>query len=233
MAVRQIGTDVYQISLGYVNAFLIDGGQLTLIDTGVPSSGEKIVKAIQDIGRQPKDLGHILLTHCHFDHTGSLAMLKEATGAQTYMHQADAALLAAGKMMRPVGPAPVWWSKLMFSLLPVGRLNSDCEPIVIDHEIGDGDTLDIGGELQVIHVPGHCAGQLAFLSPRDGGILFAADACMNMAGMGYAPIYEDVEAGERSLEKLAELAFETVGFGHGRSIVGGASDRFRQRWLPA
>ena len=233
MAVRQLCPDVYEIGLGFVNAFLIDAGELTLIDTGIPSSSGKILQAIQEIGKQPGDLRHILLTHCHFDHTGSLATVREATGARTVMHPADADLLRNGQMLRPVTAAPVWWSRLIFSLVPTSRLKADCQPVDIDHEMADGESLDIGDELLAVHVPGHSAGQLAFLWPRDGGVLFAADACMNMSGMGYAPIYEDIEEGKRSLAKLAELEFETAGFGHGRSIIGGASGRFRQRWLPA
>ena len=37
---------------------------------------------------------------------------------------------------------------------------------------------DLDG-LQVIHTPGHCAGQVAFLWPREGGVLFVGDAAAN------------------------------------------------------
>ena len=39
---------------------------------------------------------HILLTHGHFDHVWGAADLRERTGAQVYIHQADADM-AAGK----------------------------------------------------------------------------------------------------------------------------------------
>ncbi|MFQ5922315.1 MAG: MBL fold metallo-hydrolase [Anaerolineales bacterium] len=43
------------MSLGYVNAFLLEGeGGLTLIDTGVPGSEGKISAALRELGRAPQ-----------------------------------------------------------------------------------------------------------------------------------------------------------------------------------
>jgi len=74
------------------------------------------------------------------------------------------------------------------------------------------------------------AAQVAFLWPEQGGVLFAADAAANMLGLGYAPIYEDLEEGRASLAKLASLEFEVACFGHDRAIVAAAARRFRQKW---
>jgi glyoxylase-like metal-dependent hydrolase (beta-lactamase superfamily II) len=43
------------------------------------------------------------------------------------------------------------------------RQHEMMEPVRIDWQIPEGDTLPLAGSLQVIHMPGHCAGQLAFL----------------------------------------------------------------------
>jgi hypothetical protein len=51
-----------------------------------------------------------------------------------------------------------------------------------------------------------------------------------LAENGYAPIYEDFAAGRDSLARLASLDFEVACFGHGRAIVGGAAEHFRQKW---
>src|SRR5215207_10195881 len=99
MTIKQLVPGVYAIPLGPVNAYLIDdsdpspdsGQSLTLIDTGIPGSAEQIMQAVRELGRQPADIRHILVTHCHPDHSGSLAALKAATGADTYMHAEDAA----------------------------------------------------------------------------------------------------------------------------------------------
>jgi glyoxylase-like metal-dependent hydrolase (beta-lactamase superfamily II) len=68
MAVTQIVPGLWQIGLGIVNAFLIEeGGALTLIDTGVPGSDGKIMKAIADIARRAADVRRIVVTHCYPD----------------------------------------------------------------------------------------------------------------------------------------------------------------------
>ena len=68
------------------------------------------------------------------------------------------------------------------------------------------------------------------MSRENGGTLFAADSASNMFGLGYSIIYEDIEIGERSLARLSEYNFERACFGHGNAIVGGAAERFREKW---
>jgi glyoxylase-like metal-dependent hydrolase (beta-lactamase superfamily II) len=96
MAAKLIVEGLWQISLGTVNAFLVDSGELTLIDTGFPDNAGKIVQAVESLGRKPADIRHILVTHCHPDHTGSLAAIKRLTSAPAYMHAADAAMVRKG-----------------------------------------------------------------------------------------------------------------------------------------
>ncbi len=230
MALKQIVPNVYAISLTAVNAFVLktnDG--LILIDTGIPGSAGKILQAVRELGRQPADIRHILVTHCHGDHTGSLAALKKETGAPAFMHPLDAAMVRQGQSMRPAKPPPHLLFQIMVPLLMRGG-NTNIEPAEIEHEIADGDELDFAGDLKVIHVPGHCAGQVAFLWPQHGGVLFAGDVASHMLGLSWAIIYEDFEAGKRSLAKIAALDFEVACFGHGRAIVGGAAEQFRQKW---
>src|SRR5205809_2825696 len=91
---------LWQINLGAVNAFLIDAGDLTLIDTGLPKSDDKIVAAIESTGRNVTDVKHIIVTHCHPDHAGSVAALKRRSGARVYMHAVDAAMVRKGETTR-------------------------------------------------------------------------------------------------------------------------------------
>ncbi len=96
----------------------------------------------------------------------------------------------------------------------------------------DGKKLPLAGGIRAIHARGHCAGQLVFLWPHHGGVLFAANAAMNMMGLGLMLGYENLEKGKRSLAKIVSHAFEVACFGHGRAILQGASKRFRQKWGP-
>ena len=61
-------------------------------------------------------------------------------------------------------------------------------------------------------------------------MIFAADTCSNMMGLGWSLGYEDLEEGKRSLRKLAKLDFNVACFGHGKAITEDASARFREKW---
>jgi len=219
------------VPLGFVNAFLLEGGDgLVLIDTGIPGSADKIFAAVRELGKQPADIRHIVLTHLHADHTGSLAALKQATGAPAYMHPLDAALVRQGQAMRPMMPAPGLLPALIYRLMLSRRRTPSIVPAEIEHELADGDVLDFAGGLRAVLAPGHSAGQLAFLWPPHGGLLFAADACSHLMGLGLAPIYEDVQVGLASLARLGELEYERACFGHGGPIISGASQQVRAKW---
>ncbi len=71
MSLQPVVPSVYQISFGMVSAYLIDDDGLTLIDTGIPDSAPAILDAVRELGKQPKDISHIILTHLHADHVGS------------------------------------------------------------------------------------------------------------------------------------------------------------------
>jgi glyoxylase-like metal-dependent hydrolase (beta-lactamase superfamily II) len=227
MSATPVVPGLWTISLDFVNAFLFDTGEgLALIDTGMPGHASRIVAAIRSIGREPSDVRHILVTHCHPDHAGSLAELKRITGAPATMHPADAAMVRAGKAKRPLPPTPGLFNAIIYRLF-ISSSPTEIEPAEIEHEVHDGAILP--GDLRAIHVPGHCAGQLAFLW-SDRKVLIVADAATHAVVLALSPAHEDLEEGKRSLAKLAALDFEVACFGHGKPITAGAGARFRKKW---
>lgn len=226
---------LYRVPLGVVNAYLLVDGTVTIIDTGTPGSEDKILRAIRTLGKEPSDVDAIVVTHLHADHAGSLAALKAATGAEAWMHPVDAALVRDGVATREMHSAPGLANRLIAAAMRVVA-PSRVPPAEVEHHAEDGDTLPFGGGLRVVHVPGHCAGQIALVWPRHGGVLIAADAAANMAWpgrrrkLGYPPVFEDFEAGKRSLRRLAQLEVAVAVFGHGEPILGGAGAGLRERF---
>jgi glyoxylase-like metal-dependent hydrolase (beta-lactamase superfamily II) len=107
-------------------------------------------------------------------------------------------------------------------------------PVAIDQPLTDGEIPPIAGSIEIIHVPGHCAGQVALLW-RPGRMLFAGDVCMNLMGLGDPVGFESLEDGRASQRKLASLSFDAAGFGHRKPIAKDASTRLRNKWgeIPA
>ncbi len=124
-------------------------------------------------------------------------------------------------------PAPSVLRRVLCKLLyhPDRRL----EPVAIDEPLIADEILPIAGGFDVIHTPGHCAGQVALLW-HPGRMLFAGDVCMNIMGLGDPVGFENLEEGRASQRKLASLSFDAAGFGHGEPIIRDASKRFRDKW---
>jgi glyoxylase-like metal-dependent hydrolase (beta-lactamase superfamily II) len=91
---RKIAEGVYCVSQrkgGRVHAFLLDDGQdLTLIDSLYDTDGQRIVRAVAQIGRRISDLKNIVATHGHRSHIGGLAALQKMSGAKVWAHEWEA-----------------------------------------------------------------------------------------------------------------------------------------------
>ena len=82
---------------------------------------------------------------------------------------------------------------------------------------------DIFG-LQVVPTPGHTAGHISVYDPTTR-LLVAGDALRSESGavVGSAPEFTaDLDAAAESARRLAALDIDTILFGHGQPIVGGA-----------
>ncbi len=219
---------VHVIAMGMANAFLIDGEDgLTLIDAGYARKEAAVFGAIRGLGRSPGQLKHLIFTHGHPDHIGSAAMIVRETGARTYMHPLDIPLAESGGPFRPMRAAPGLLGRVLCKLLyhPQERM----DPVAIDQPLTAGEILPIAGGIEVIHAPGHCAGQVALLW-RPGRMLFAGDVYTNIMGLRDPVGFESLEDGRASQRKLASLSFDAAGFGHGGPIAHDASIRFRHKW---
>lgn len=72
-----------------VNAYLLMGEGVVVVDTGLASQEERILDWLGEAGREPADVSLIVLTHGHGDHVGSANALREATGAQIAIGEGD------------------------------------------------------------------------------------------------------------------------------------------------
>lgn len=223
---REVAPGVYPIEqLKVGRAYLIeDHDSLTLIDTSAPSAASRILSAIEGIGRRPEDLRLIVATHYHYDHTGNVAALRERTGAQFAAHAEEAPYIDGRSPWRAVRIAGMRTdaAKRQYAL-------------TVDRELQSGEVLPVAGGLEVIHTPGHTPGHIS-LYARERRALFAGDAFANWFGL-QLPLSmssHDMAQAKQSIATLARLDYDVALVGHGRPILGMASEKvaeWARRWL--
>ena len=76
MGPREVTKDIYLIGGADITdprdcaVYLIDLGELVMIDAGAGASYDEIVLNIERLGLDPAKLKAMILTHCHIDHIG-------------------------------------------------------------------------------------------------------------------------------------------------------------------
>lgn len=183
----------HRVNLGFVSAYLIArSGEVAVIDTGVGGSGTEIEAGLVTAGLDWGAVGHVILTHNHQDHQGSLGEVMEAAPAATAY--AGAEDIPGIRSPRPLAA------------------------------LADGDQVF---DLTVVSSPGHTAGHICLLDPALG-LLVAGDALNGEGGNVAGPnprFSDDMETAIASVAKLGAFVYDTVVFGHGEPVAGGASTK--------
>jgi glyoxylase-like metal-dependent hydrolase (beta-lactamase superfamily II) len=219
--VKELGPGIYSLGRrkgGRVRAFLLEaGGELTLVDTLFESDGRGVLEAIRALGKSSRDLKRIVLTHAHRSHLGGLAALKRATGATVLGHEWEADIVAGERPAQAVGLRPTRPLRTYPFQVGIFLNRPKHEPCPVDEGLVDGDQV---GPLQVLHVPGHSPGHLAFYWP-ERGLLLSGDAVATWPRFegGWPAFTLNPEQHAESLRRLAALEAPIVGVGHGEAIT--------------
>jgi glyoxylase-like metal-dependent hydrolase (beta-lactamase superfamily II) len=98
------GVSWQRANLGFVSAYvLVRAGEAAIVDTGTPGSADRIGEALIAAGVDWPQVGHVILTHKHGDHAGSIAdVLREAADATAYAGEADIASIDSPKPLSAV-----------------------------------------------------------------------------------------------------------------------------------
>lgn len=120
-------------NLGFVSAYVLArGNSAAIVDTGTEGSAETIGESLKSLGLTYSDVEHVILTHNHGDHAGSIAaVLDNATNAATYAGEADLAGIAADAINPLVGGEDIFGFEMIAT--PGHTLG---HMAVIDHAAG-------------------------------------------------------------------------------------------------
>jgi glyoxylase-like metal-dependent hydrolase (beta-lactamase superfamily II) len=212
---------------GRVHAFLCDdGNELTLVDTLFDTDGKRVLTMLDQLGKRPADVRHIVITHGHRSHMGGLAALADLTGATVYSHAWEADIVSGDRKAQAVSIIPKKPLRVYFPFQFGLALGFGAHPPrKVDNTVAAGDRI---GPLHVLDTPGHSPGHLAFWWPERRALL-AGDAIATWPS--FLPGWPSFTLNERvhraSLHQLAELEPELLGVGHGDPILSGARAKVR------
>ena len=165
---KEIASGIYRVSGPDITdprdcaAYLLDLGELVLIDAGSGFHPDRLVRSIEATGRDPSLVSTIILTHCHFDHMGGAVKFRERFGSRLVMHDLDARLVEAGDQR----------------LTAAFCFNIQLEPFSVDIKLyGEETPLRFGSHtLTCLHTPGHTPGSISVYTDMGGKrILFVQD----------------------------------------------------------
>ena len=239
--VEDVGQDILEFApdlayrrLSIVNVIFYgnpsESKEWVLIDTGLSTSSKAIIEAAEHRfgpGTRPTA---IVLTHGHFDHTGSLEALVQHWDVPVYAHPLEIPYLN-GQASYPPADALVGGGAmaLLSPLFPRSPVNVEPWLKILPP---DGSIPGMPG-WRWLHTPGHAPGHISLWRESDR-TLIAGDAIVTT---GQESVYEvivqkpemhgppryltpDWEEAEHSVAGLAALEPERIITGHGRPVCG-------------
>ena len=218
----------------YHSAYLIEGKELALIDTGESNQIEAVRSGIKAHGFSMSDILYIFVTHTeHIDHAGNVApLLRDCPKANVYINPIGEKAL--------IDPSSTRLKERM-SLAMQARV-APVEPVPPSRirYLNDGDVFNLGNgeELKIIFAPGHQPSGIVILEEKNNG-LFINDLvgnCFTDADSHYPliPLGSDPEQIIESLKKLIHLPVGYLYLGHygicdrPREIMARAIDKYQQ-----
>lgn len=203
---KEIAPGVWQLG-GFppnvINTYLVGD---VLIDAGARSDRRRILAQLR--GRR---LAAHALTHAHGDHQGASKAVCETFGVPFWVHAADADAAENPRLIKERQPRhPI--NSLFFRLFA-----GPGHPV--ERQLREGD--EVAG-FEVLHVPGHSAGHVAYWRASDR-VLIAGDVIATIDQIGLFPrlgepkkfFTPDPARNRESIRRIAALEPAVVAVGHG------------------
>jgi len=215
-----MSVNIYPISMGVAQCFVIQDKGVIMIDVGAPKKIKSFIKSVEQAGIKPNDIKLIIPTHGHWDHIGSAKDIKEITGARIAMHHREKEWLE--KAQKHIPPAVTLWghiiSKTLGFLLPLIHFPAAKVDIILRDE--DFSLTEFGISGKIIYTPGHSPGSVSIL--LDTGDAFVGDLAMNSFPLRLSPglpiFAENIQEVKNSLKLLVDKGATKIYPAHGKSF---------------
>ncbi|MBO0961816.1 MBL fold metallo-hydrolase [Neobacillus sp. MM2021_6] len=214
---------------GTVNAFLVMGESVTLVDTGNPGkeSFQQLKEKLHINDVTVNDLDKIVLTHIHIDHAGAISHLQHETDVPIFVHEQARGSINAGihqfereqqffqQFLKECGADPAK------HIIKRRYMEEKWRNVSF---VKEGDVLPIGGVgFEVVHVPGHSQCDILLWNRETGDAIagdhllkaFSVNAFIEPPPQGQTDRPKPLLQYRGSLEKVSKLPLKNIYPGHG------------------
>jgi glyoxylase-like metal-dependent hydrolase (beta-lactamase superfamily II) len=188
-----------------INVYLMGD---VLVDAGSRHAAKRILRQLRG-----RTIAAHALTHAHADHQGSSHEICETLGIPLWCGERDAEAVEDGRIRERMPAHPI--NSLIARVFPG-------PPHPVARPLREGD--EVAG-FEVLDVPGHSAGHVAFWRDSDralvcGDVFTNIDTITGMPGLHEPKTFftPDPERNRESMHRLAELEPALVCFGHGMPL---------------
>jgi glyoxylase-like metal-dependent hydrolase (beta-lactamase superfamily II) len=216
---ERIAPGITRLDLGFraplgATAYLVEDGDLALVDAGMPINRRRIRAEIDDAGHAIGEIDRVLITHYDLDHLGGLARLTPDLDAPVYLGRQDLDLLHGGY------DPPLLHHKGLFHRA-VRAVYSP--PASLSYRaVVNGERI---GGFEAFHTPGHNPGHTVYVH-EELGAAFLGDLVWGDADGLTIPVWFDSYDMDEIRESVRWFAAETPPFGvacvaHGDPVLEG------------
>lgn len=245
-----VGDGVHAVAGPDVNwTLLVDGSDVTLVDSGYPRYVGAVIESLARIGRRPEDVRAILLTHAHIDHIGGAGHFAATYGTPVLTSHVEARH-ARREFLEQATPIDVarniWRRGAAAWAVRISRAGGTESGAVRDAEgfgsvVGEDPAgpLDLPGRPIPVDTSGHTSGHTAYLLQQAGAVI-SGDALITGHALSATcgpqlvpPMFSHDRAGEyAALDAFAHLEADVIVPGHGPVHRGSVADVVRRMYRP-
>jgi glyoxylase-like metal-dependent hydrolase (beta-lactamase superfamily II) len=225
----QISEVTYHVATPVSSHLVFAGEFIALVDSGLSGSEDLLSAELATLLGDVGGLDYLFLTHCHFDHIGGIPGLRKqypemkVVGSPLTAEMIKNEELRQAAFQRNVECAAAMGKEIGW------EYEEWAAALTIDKIVGDGDVIDLGGdvEVKVVGCPGHSPELNAYYVPFDAA-LAAGEAIGGYGGRDkyhccFRSNYTDYLD---SLHKLGSLEVRLVGLPHAGVLTGQLAQRF-------
>lgn len=206
-----LAPDIYQLRVPFSGTWtgvvLVRGAQNVLIDSAACASDvdHYIVPALKELGMSLADIHYLACTHCHGDHVGGHARIRELC---------PSILMACYTASQEKLADPLKYSRLIRAAFPAysPQAPASLRGVTADALLDEGEML--AGYLRLVTTPGHDTDAVCWLDERSGTLISGDSLQLNGTITQGIALVMDLPGYLTTLKKLEQLPLRRIVAGH-------------------